>query len=363
MNGKAQYFISLSIGVLLLVYSIVCNYREFKFVSSYVNNKCLLAKEAGGIVLSPSDTMENSDNSNKNKGDFENGTSHAEVQGAGIVSSPNLFIFYFVFIPTGVEHWVWLVTAQLKDLKATGLLDVASLTVIGATNAISPTADEDIMSLTRIVKEIAGTNATVTPRYENRYEYWGLYPMWEKAMSQNPQQRKDSVFLYMHSKGMVNHGKMTQEARAKTDGPLFKHVIEPWRDVLFRFKTVPQLDKAGFVVTSGGYVYYNYIWARSSYVARLEAPVERPTDKEAGGGPAASQMKDVSRYYYEHWIAHTTDQPPTSTNGWSMVLDEFKLGVCFGLEGTLNAFNKRDRKTSLGDDGPYNCTDRNWVYT
>ncbi|GFH53945.1 hypothetical protein CTEN210_10421 [Chaetoceros tenuissimus] len=117
----------------------------------------------------------------------------------------NVFVFYFVFIPERFGHWTWLVTAQLKDLKATGLLDVASLNVIAATSSTSPTADEDMMSLGRIVKEIAGTSATVTPRYENRYEYWGLYSMWEEAMSQSIQQRKDSVFLYMHSKGMVNH--------------------------------------------------------------------------------------------------------------------------------------------------------------
>lgn len=269
----------------------------------------------------------------------------------------NVFVFYFVFIPERFGHWTWLVTAQLKDLKATGLLDVASLNVIAATSSTSPTADEDMMSLGRIVKEIAGTSATVTPHYENRYEYWGLHSMWEKAMSQNPQQRKDSVFLYMHSKGMVNHGNMTQAKRAATDGPLFKHVIEPWRDVLFRFKTVPQLEKAGFTITRGGYVYFNYIWVRSSYVTRLEAPIERPlVAKPGGGGGGMATMQNVTRYYYEHWIAHTTDEPPSGKNGWSMVLKEFKLGVCFTLEGTIHAF-KSNRKTRLDAEGVFNCTD------
>jgi hypothetical protein len=267
----------------------------------------------------------------------------------------NVFVFYFVFIPERFGHWTWLVTVQLKDLKATGLLEVASLNVIAATSLTSPTADEDMMSLTRIVKEIAGSSATVTPRYENRYEYWGLHSMWEKAMSQNPQQRKDSIFLYMHSRGMVKHGAMTEERRAETDLPLFKHVVEPWRDALHRFKTVPQLDKAGFVMSHGGYCMFNFFWVRSSYVARLEAPAERPTDHRVqGGGPPASKMSEVNRYYYEYWLAFTTDQNPSALNGWSMVLDEFKLGVCFMKNGIQDAW-KRDNKTRLSDDGVFNC--------
>ncbi len=271
-----------------------------------------------------------------------------------------MFIFYFVFIPPGVDHWDFLVAAQLKDLKETGLLEVASLNVIGATDPSSSTATEDMALLAGIVEEIAGNGATVAPRYGNRYEYWGLYPMWEKAMSQDVRQQEDSVFLYMHSKGMVNHGNITAASRAKTDGPLFKHVIEPWRDVLYRFKTVPELDKAGFAVTRGGYIYFNYIWVRSSYVTRLEAPVERPLSANAGGGGTSAKIDDVNRYYYEHWIAHTTDQRPTGTNGWSMVLEGFHIGVCFKIEATIAAHkanHKAKRKARLGDDGIFNCTD------
>lgn len=200
----------------------------------------------------------------------------------------DVFIFYFVFVPPGVSRWKWLLPAQLKDLKATGLLDVASLTVIAATDPNSSTATKDMMLLAGIVEEIAGTSATVTPRYGNRYEYWGLYSMWEKAMSQDIRQREDSVFLYMHSKGMVYHNNITEASRV--DRPLFTHVIEPWREVLFHFSTVPELQKAGFAVHRHGYIFYNYIWVRSSYVARLEAPIERPLDRHRGGGGGVQFM-------------------------------------------------------------------------
>lgn len=267
-----------------------------------------------------------------------------------------MFIFYFVFIPPGAEHWLFLVTAQLKDLKASGLLNVASLNVIAATDPSSHTGTVDMASLAGAVKEIAGNGATFTPRYGNRYEYWGVYQMWGKAMSQDIQQQEDSIFLYMHSKGMVNHGNVTAEKRAKSDGPLFKHVIEPWRDVLNRFQTVPGLDKAGFSITRGGYVYFNYIWVRSSYVTRLEAPIERPLSRHPGGGGGNASMNIVDRYYYEHWIGHTTDQQPSGANGWSMALEGFHVGVCFTQQATVVAY-KSNRKLRLGEDGIFNCTD------
>ena len=60
-------------------------------------------------------------------------------------------------------------------------------------------------------------------------------------------------------------------------------------------------------------------------VTRLEAPVERPLESGPGGGGGNAPMHNVSRFYYEHWIAHTTDQPPSGSNGWSMALEGFTL--------------------------------------
>ena len=271
---------------------------------------------------------------------------------AQTVPPDNVFVFYFVFIPSGIEHWKWLVISQLEQLKATGLLEMSSLTVIASTDQSSPTATQDMVSCASAVEEIAGINATFIPRYANRFEYWGLVSIWEKAMSQDIRQREDSVFLYMHSKGMVNHGNISAETREHVDGPLFKYVIEPWREVLFRFKTVPNLHKAGFAITRGGYVYFNYFWVRSSYVARLEAPVERPVDVKGG---FAAPMQTVNRFYYEHWISHVIDEPPSAIDGWSMALQEFHLGVFFTLEATKRAF-KNITEARLGNPGILNCT-------
>mmetsp|Transcript_18612 Transcript_18612/g.23098 ORF Transcript_18612/g.23098 Transcript_18612/m.23098 type:complete len:82 (+) Transcript_18612:21-266(+) len=72
-----------------------------------------------------------------------------------------------------------------------------------------------------------------------------------------------------------------------------------------------------------------------------------------------AEVDNINRFYYEHWIAHTSDQPPTGTNSWSMVLEEFHLGVCFNLKGTKDAWRRvlgEDRKTHLSDDGVFNCT-------
>jgi len=91
-------------------------------------------------------------------------------------------------------------------------------------------------------------------------------------------------------------------------------------------------------------------------VSRLEAPVERPVERNAGGGEGMAEINEIDRHYYEHWIAHTTDEPPSCKNGWSMVLEGFHIGMGLNFEGTEAAYKRRDRKTRLDDVGVFNCT-------
>ena len=95
-------------------------------------------------------------------------------------------------------------------------------------------------------------------------------------------------------------------------------------------------------------------------MTRLEAPVERPLSVAAGGGGTSATIDSANRYYYEHWIAYTTDQRPTGTNGWSMLLEGFHIEVCFTNDATIvahKANHRATRKARLGDAGIYNCTD------
>ena len=75
-----------------------------------------------------------------------------------------MHVFYFIYISPGSEHWNWLVASQLKDLKATGLLDVALLNVIMETELSSSVASSNVREIKNIVQDIAGANATVLPR-------------------------------------------------------------------------------------------------------------------------------------------------------------------------------------------------------
>jgi len=49
---------------------------------------------------------------------------------------------------------------------------------------------------------------------------------------------------------------------------LFKYTIENYRVYLDEFEKNPSLDTAGAITNPSGYVYYNFFWARSSYIKK-----------------------------------------------------------------------------------------------
>ena len=81
-----------------------------------------------------------------------------------------MHIFYFVCIPLGSEYWNWLVASQLKDLKATGLLDVALLNIIVATELSTSITSSDAREIKNILQDIAGANATILSRCKNCFK-------------------------------------------------------------------------------------------------------------------------------------------------------------------------------------------------
>ena len=66
---------------------------------------------------------------------------------------------------------------------------------------------------------------------------------------------------------------------------LFQTVIDPWKHVLQRLSADPSINKAGFAATAYGYMWFNFWWAKVTYVKKLVEP-ELTTD----------------RYYYERWL-------------------------------------------------------------
>ena len=167
----------------------------------------------------------------------------------------------------------------MKDLNSTGLLEIASLHVVlsggNSQHAINE-AEKLIRQSVAPMKSIA-----VTVSRDNQYEYAGILELWKIAKkAENPNK---TIILYFHSKGMVNYNRRYVEVRK--DLYFHKTVIVPWRSALQHFNEDDGLNKAGAIGADGGWIWYNYMWARGSYLIQLPGPI-----------------RSKNRYYYEDWL-------------------------------------------------------------
>lgn len=121
----------------------------------------------------------------------------------------------------------------------------------------------------------------------NVFEFPGILRLWEEAQSlKNDSVAKDTIYLYLHSKGMIYHGELKKDNR-KIYRRFFKTVVTPWKDILFQFATNSSIVKAGKDCDHQGVLNGNWYWIRGSELRSLRRP-----------------KRSDSRYYYEHWLMH-----------------------------------------------------------
>lgn len=120
---------------------------------------------------------------------------------------------------------------------------------------------------------------------EPTYEYYGIRAMWEIGQM-NP--HRNAIVYYFHSKGL-SHWKTYEEY--KKNDPWHPHLTEITLGqvdrVLDAFDVFPQINKAGASGYKLGWIWYNFMFARGSYLRRVEEPILDPE----------------RRHYYEDWIA------------------------------------------------------------
>jgi len=93
----------------------------------------------------------------------------------------------------------------------------------------------------------------------------------------------DTLVLYFHSKGIFSNPNTS--IRAKDHIKLTDSVIKPWKRIVKRFQDDSKMNKAGFGVAPNGSVWYNFWWARASYLAGCPKP-----------------LLTERRHYYEEWL-------------------------------------------------------------
>jgi len=189
-------------------------------------------------------------------------------------------LIYYVFIDR-YTNWIAIVGGQLLQLKAYGLLDEATLYI----HITDPTGIFlDVIELINTITK----SAVISQSVANQFEYPAIKLAYDMARY-NP----DALFIYLHTKGMSYgiHSRLPLEV-ALTTG-----TFESWRRKIEAFSN-PYVNKMGLfpaafdpnVVksynTKGGWMWYNFWYARGSYLAKS---CEDP-------------KITFKRWYYEVWL-------------------------------------------------------------
>jgi hypothetical protein len=206
-----------------------------------------------------------------------------------IITHPSfcLDIIYFANLFVNPPHGPRLIREQLTDLVATGLTRFSRVHIV-----LSLPDDFDYPSLQDNLTFLFQRQYRTLEfhiGHDNCHEYPGIQQVHSLAREDR---NRNHYILYFHSKGITRfHGR-----REHVEMALHKTVIDQWKNVLQIFDTHPNIDKIGSTASTGGWIWWNYWWARASYLTQVEKPV-----------------KTERRHYYEDWLCRVFVKPEEHT--------------------------------------------------
>lgn len=228
---------------------------------------------------------------------------------AADTTSLEVSIVYFARLPlspSGRE----IVLHQMEDLRRSGLL---SRPRTWLHIALSAEPEEALwfhqtfgFLLTRLRSKIS-----VHVSSKNNYEYEGVHLVWQLAC-----QYPNRLFLYFHNKGLT---RSQGSKRTSEELMLFFEIISPWEAILRLFVCTPA-QTIGTVASDSGAQWFNFWWARGSYISNLVEP-----------------QVDVERHWYEHWLGGVSESGSWCSNA-SAPRKLPNQGLSFYSYGKMMAF-------------------------
>lgn len=193
-----------------------------------------------------------------------------------MVRQKNIKVVYFAYINRD-SHWKEIISGQLNQLKGYGMLDELEIYV-----HITDVAGifEDVIQIIKNIVE----NAVISRSSDNHFEYHGIKLAYELA-----QQDHNAIIIYLHTKGISYNIK----ARKLEEIALLTGTFSNWRKKLEAFNDA-KINKIGLFparekengITIGGWIWYNFWYARASYLINCEKP-----------------KITTNRYQFEGWLA------------------------------------------------------------
>ena len=247
-------------------------------------------------------------------------------------TSMKLSVVYNCFIWPD-QDWALLIRSQLENLVRIGLADCASVDVVVSIPASHAGLTYDqLEGLLNDGRELVRSmlparqagqprHTTVTQVHENSLEYPGLHLLWLLAQVSHPHSlvytvvnrpasltiphalwlaqnlghvnAQETIFLYFHTKTMVNHGR--HMSRPEGEAIHFMNAIDPWQQIVAIFQSNASVTRVANFPAPLGWMWHNFWWARASYLQAVVEPI-----------------RTTRRHYYEDWLgrlfSETTEQ-------------------------------------------------------
>lgn len=234
---------------------------------------------------------------------------HSEKKASGLI------IVYYVYINRN-SNWRGIISGQLLQLKSYGVLDEADL-YIHITDTQNSSDDVELF-----INELV-CHVTISRNKENLFEYPAIRQVYELA-----KQFPDAILIYLHSKAMsynIYSRRIDEEA-------LLTKTFENWRKSLEIFSD-KKINKIGLFPsigsnndtekqgTRGGWIWYNFWYARASYIINCDEP--KPSH---------------DRYFFEHWLGLQNGQ--LTINNDCANLYKHKNKTYFTPEEAVNCLNE-----------------------
>jgi len=180
----------------------------------------------------------------------------------------NIKVVYFANL---LKNWEIIVVEQLDELKKLELYSKAKHIYISVISN-----DIELQKLKILLNTNYSKIQLINVYDKNIYEYPGMKTVYQIARDDD-----NEIILYFHSKGITSN---QHEIRKY----LFKNTIENYNIYIDEFNKNNELEVAGVFPNKDGFIYFNFFWARSSYIRNF---CSKPEISE-------------NRYIWEVWIGN-----------------------------------------------------------
>ena len=232
----------------------------------------------------------------------------------------NIKIVYFAYLIP--NKWESIVLEQLDALY--GITDLYESATIFMSIIDTSDSQTELEKLRNILSTKYSKIQLINIFYENVYEYPGIKTLYESSTN-DPHE----YILYFHSKGMMSEQHDTRRI-------LFQYTIKNYKVIIDEMEQNNEIDTASLIPCAFGFGYFNFFWARSSYINQY---CTRPD-------LSVNYIKHF-RFTWEMWLGnHYSNKKRIITYSpvfnYNQVFEE--IGACYliylFLNNDLNEINK-----------------------